>query len=83
MGTGTAGQLLVPAGDNSERLRTEAAFAALWGAAPVPDSSGRRDRHRLGRGGDRQADRALRMIAVVRMRCCPRRRAYVARHTTV
>ncbi|MEU2528414.1 MULTISPECIES: IS110 family RNA-guided transposase [Streptomyces] len=81
VGTETAGQLLVTAGDNPERLRTEAAFAALCGAAPVPASSGRTDRHRLSRGGDRQANRALHMIAVVRMRYCPRTRAYVARRT--
>ncbi|MFE3474192.1 IS110 family transposase [Streptomyces cavourensis] len=81
VGTETAGQLLVTAGDNAERLRSEAAFAALCGAAPVPASSGRTDRHRLSRGGDRQANRALHMIAVVRMRYCPRTRAYVARRT--
>ncbi|MET7930147.1 IS110 family transposase [Streptomyces sp. NPDC005349] len=81
VGTETAGQLLVTAGDNPERLCTEAAFAALRGAAPVPASSGRTDRHRLCRGGDRQANRALHMIAVVRMRYCPRTRAYVARRT--
>ncbi|WP_055592003.1 IS110 family transposase [Streptomyces hirsutus] len=81
VGTETAGQLLVTAGDNPERLRSEAAFAALCGAAPVPASSGRTDRHRLSRGGDRQANRALHMIAVVRMRYCPRTRAYVARRT--
>ncbi len=81
VGTETAGQLLVTAGDNPERLRTEAAFAALCGAAPVPASSGRTDGHRLSRGGDRQANRALHMIAVVRMRYCPRTRAYVARRT--
>ncbi|MEW5630100.1 IS110 family transposase [Streptomyces hydrogenans] len=79
VGTETAGQLLVTAGDNPERLRSEAAFAALCGAAPVPASSGRTDRHRLSRGGDRQANRALHMIAVVRMRYCPRTQAYVAR----
>ncbi|MFI6335244.1 transposase [Streptomyces sp. NPDC050535] len=62
-------------------MRAEAAFAALCGAAPVPASSGRTDRHRLSRGGDRQANRALHMIAVVRMRYCPRTRAYVARRT--
>lgn len=74
-------QLLVAAGDNPERLRTEAAFATPCGAAPVPASSGRTDRHRLGRGGDRQANRARHMIAAARMRCCPRTRAYGARRT--
>ncbi|MGD9484966.1 IS110 family transposase [Streptomyces sp. TRM70308] len=81
VGTETAGQLLVTAGDNPERLRSEAAFAALCGATPVPASSGRTDRHRLSRGGDRQANRALHMITVVRMRYCPRTQAYVARRS--
>jgi transposase len=79
VGTETASQLMVTAGDNPERLRSEGAFAALCGAAPVPASSGRTDRHRLSRGGDRQANRALHMITVVRMRYCPRTRVYVAR----
>lgn len=51
----TAGQLLVTAGNNPHRLRSEAAFARLCGAAPIPVSSGRTDRHRLHRGGDRLA----------------------------
>jgi transposase len=56
-GTGveTTGQLLVTAGDNRDRLRSEASFARLCGAAPIPVSSGRTDQHRLHRGGDRQA----------------------------
>src|SRR5918994_2639842 len=59
VGPDTAGQLLVTAGNNPERLRSEAAFAMLCGAAPLPASSGRTDRHRLNRGGDRQANAAL------------------------
>ena len=59
VGVDTAGQLLVTAGDNPERLRCEAAFAHLCGVAPIPASSGRTDRHRLNRGGDRQANNAL------------------------
>jgi transposase len=69
VGVETAGQLLVTAGDNPQRLRSEAAFAHLCGAAPIPASSGRTDRHRLNRGGDRRANNALWRIALVRMRC--------------
>ena len=81
IGVDHAGQLLVSAGQNPERLRSEAAFARLCGAAPMPASSGRTSRHRLSRGGDRQANRALHMAVVVRMRRCPRTRAYVERRT--
>ena len=65
IGVDTAGQLLVTAGDNPQRLRSEAAFAHLCGAAPIPASSGRTDRHRLNRGGDRRANHALWRIALV------------------
>ncbi|HET9900269.1 MAG TPA: transposase [Actinomycetes bacterium] len=61
------------------RCRSEAAFANLAGAAPIPASSGKVVRHRLNRGGDRQLNRALHDIAFTRMRCCPGTRAYVAR----
>jgi transposase len=81
VGVDTAGQLLVTAGDNPQRLRGEAAFAHLCGVAPIPASSGRTHRHRLNRGGDRQANHALWRIALVRMRCHPPTRAYVARRT--
>lgn len=81
VGTETAGQLLVTAGDNPDRLASEASFAHLCAAAPVPASSGRTDRHRLNRGGDRQANRALHTIVLVRMRHDPRTREYVARRT--
>jgi transposase len=81
VGIDTAGQLLVTAGDNPQRLRGEAAFAHLCGAAPIPASSGRTHRHRLNRGGDRQANHALWRIALVRMRCHPPTRAYVERRT--
>jgi transposase len=77
----TAGQLLVTAGDNPERLRSEATFARLCGAAPIPVSSGRTDRHRLHRGGDRLANSALWRIALVRMRCHQPAKDYVARRT--
>ncbi|MGW4898832.1 IS110 family transposase [Kitasatospora sp. NPDC004240] len=81
VGPDTAAQLLVTAGGNPERLRTEAAFAALCGVAPVPASSGRTNRHRLSRGGDRAANAALYRIALVRMSSDPRTREYVARQT--
>ena len=81
VGVDTAGQLLVTAGDNPQRLLPEAAFAHLCGVAPIPASSGRTDRHRLNRGGDRRANHALWRIALVRMRCHPPTRAYVQRRT--
>jgi transposase len=79
--TGHAGQMLVTAGENIDRLRHDGAFAALCGASPIPISSGRRDRHRLNHGGDRDANRALHMIAVCRLRYCQRTRAYAQRRT--
>jgi transposase len=74
-----AAQLLLTAGDNPERLRSEAGFAALCGVSPVPASSGRTVRHRLNRGGDRAANSALHIIAIGRPRTDPRTKAYVAR----
>ena len=79
VGTQSASQLLVTAGENIERLRGEAAFARICGAAPIEASSGRSTRHRLDFGGDRQANRALHMIAVCRLRHCARTRAYAER----
>jgi transposase len=81
VGPEVAGQLLATAGDNPDRLRSEAALAHLCGAAPIPASSGRTDRHRLNRGGDRAANNALYTIALCRMRCDPRTKAYVERRT--
>ncbi|WP_344469875.1 IS110 family transposase [Kitasatospora kazusensis] len=81
VGPETAGQLLASAGDNPERMRSEAAFAHLAGVAPIPASSGRTHRHRLNRGGDRAANNALHTIVLVRMRYDERTRAYVARRT--
>ena len=69
------------AGQNTHRLHSEAAFAMLCGAAPIPASSGRTHRHRLNRGGDRQANAALYRVAICRMRWDPRTRAYVERRT--
>lgn len=80
-GTITSAQLLVTAGDNPERITTEAQFANLCGAAPIPASSGKTRRFRLNRGGDRQANAALHRIALVRMSHDPRTRAYVERRT--
>lgn len=77
--TGHAGQLLVTAGQNIERLRSDGSFAALCGASPIPVSSGRRDRYRLNHGGDRDANRTLHMIAVCRLRYRARTRAYAQR----
>ena len=79
--TGHAGQLLVSAGQNIERLRGESSFAALCGAGPIPASSGKTSRHRLNYGGDRDANRALHLIAVCRLRYCPRTRAYAKRRS--
>lgn len=73
-------QLLITAGDNPDRLRSSASFAALCGAAPIPVSSGRTDRHRLSRGGDRQANAALHHIVKNRMTNDPRTRAYRDTH---
>jgi transposase len=81
VGPETAAQLLITCGDNPDRLASSAAFAALCGVAPIPASSGKTTRHRLSRGGDRQANRALYLIVLTRMACCPRTRAYVARRT--
>jgi transposase len=81
VGTDTAGALLVAAGDNPERLSHEAAFAHLCGASPIEASSGKVTRHRLNRGGDRQANHALWRIVMVRMVSDPDTRAYVERRT--
>jgi len=78
-GPETAAQLLITCGDNPHRLRSEAAFAALCGVCPVPASPGKTRRHRLSRGGDRQANRALYFTALSRLASCPRTRAYAAR----
>ena len=81
IGTDTAASLLIAAGDNPERLRDQAAFAHLCGAAPIPASSGKSVRHRLNRHGNRVANRALYVIAVCRMSRDERTRAYVAKRT--
>lgn len=82
VGPDVAGQLLVTAGQNTDRLRSPAAFAALCGAAPLPASSGKTTRHRLNRGGDRAANNALWRIVITRMGTDQRTRDYVTRRTT-
>jgi transposase len=68
VGPNSAAAILTAAGDNPHRLHSEAAFAALCGASPIPASSGKTNRHRLNRGGNRQANAALHRVAVVRLR---------------
>jgi transposase len=79
VGIENAGELLVCAGDNPERLRSDAGFSMLCGASPIPASSGKTVRHRLNPGGNRQANSALHMIVVCRMRTDQRTRDYVTR----
>jgi len=79
IGTDAASALLVTAGDNPERLRNEAAFAHLCGASPLDASSGKNERHRLNRSGDRQANSALWHIVITRMVYDPRTTEYIAR----
>jgi transposase len=81
IGTECASALLVAAGDNPERLRNEATFAHLCGVAPIDASSGKHERHRLNRGGDRQANSALWRIVITRMVYDPRTRDYIDRRT--
>jgi transposase len=77
-----AGQFLVTVGDNTGRIRNEAAFAKLCGVAPKPASSGQKSgRHRLNRGGDRAANSALYIVTIVRLRHHQPTRDYVARRT--
>ncbi len=79
VGTQTAAQLLITAGDNPDRIGSEAQFAALVGVAPVPASSGKTSRHRLSRGGDRAANAAIHRIVLVRMSSDQRTRDYLSR----
>jgi transposase len=82
IGTDHAATLLIVAGDNPQRLRSEASFASLCGVSPIEASSGKIIRHRLNRGGNRDANRALYMICLARMGRDRRTREYVARRTT-
>ncbi len=79
VGPDTAATLLIAAGDHPERLRSEAAWAHLCACSPIPASSGKVSRHRLNRGGDRQANHALWRIVITRMGSHPPTRAYAAR----
>lgn len=79
VGTHSAGEFIVTAGDNPDRLRSESSFAKLCGACPIPASSGKIQRHRLNRGGNRQANSALHIIVLSRMRIDPRTKKYVER----
>jgi transposase len=79
VGPDTAGALIVAAGDNPERLGNEATFAHLCGVSPLDASSGKQLRHRLNRGGDRQANSALWRIVVTRMSSDPRTQRYIER----
>lgn len=79
IGPDVASILLIAAGDNPERLTTEAGFAALCGASPVEASSGKHVSHRLNKGGNRQANHALWRIAMVRMTCHQPTKDYAAR----
>jgi transposase len=79
VGVDTAASLLVAAGDNPGRLRSEAAWAHLCGVAPIEASSGKVTRHRLNHGGDRHANSALWGIVITRLRSDPRTQAYMER----
>jgi transposase len=79
IGPDHASQLLLALGDNAQRLSSEAAFAKLCGACPIPACSGKTQRHRLNRGGNRRANAALHGIVVVRMKYHEPTRTYVAR----
>ena len=81
VGPDSAAALLITAGDNPERLKSESAFAALCGVSPIPASSGKTNRHRLNRGGDRRANSALHRVVIVRLRHDERTRKYMARRT--
>ena len=81
IGTDTAATLLIVAGDNPQRLGSEASFASLCGVSPIEASSGKVVRHRLNRGGNREANRALYMICLARMRRDQRTQEYVSRRT--
>ena len=82
VGYDTAAQMLITAGDNANRIKSEAAFAKMCGACPIPAGSGKtNNRHRLYRGGNRQANAALYRVVIVRMRWHQPTIDYVARRT--
>lgn len=77
--TDGAATMLVTVGDQPERLRSDAAFASLFGVSPLPASWGKTNRHRLNRGGNRQANATLDLVALVRLRWHEQTKAYAAR----
>jgi transposase len=81
VGPDTAALLLIAAGDRPERLRSESAWAHMCAVAPIPASSGKTRRHRLNRGGNREANHALWRVVITRMSAHPATRAYVERRT--
>ncbi|MBO3752348.1 IS110 family transposase [Streptosporangiaceae bacterium NEAU-GS5] len=81
VGPDTAAALLITAGDNPDRLTSEAAFAALCGVNPIEASSGKTSRHRLNRGGDRRSNSALYTIVLTRLGRDQRTRDYAERRT--
>jgi transposase len=78
-GIDVAAKLVIAAGEQPERLRTGASFAALCGVSPIEASSGKQQRHRLNRGGNRQANNALHTVVLYRWNHCPETRLYVKR----
>jgi transposase len=82
VGTDVAARLVIAAGENPQRLRTEASFAALCGTSPVDASSGKQQRHRLNQGGNRQANCALHTVVLIRASRCAETRAYIDRRRT-
>ncbi len=82
VGPDTAAEMLIVAGDNADRVRSEPAWARLLGVAPIPASSGMTTRHRLNRGGHRQANAALYRSVIVRMQFHKPTKIYVTRRTT-
>lgn len=81
IGSDTAAEMLIVAGDHPDRIRSEAAFAKLCGVTPIPASSGKTNQHRLNRGGHRQANAALYRVVIVRMQHHQSTKDYVARRT--
>jgi transposase len=81
VGTDAAGQMLTTAGQNIERLKSEASLARLCGVAPIPASSGNTTRHRLHRGGDRDANSSIHLIVVNRLRWHEPTKVYLTRRT--
>ena len=77
--TGTVAEILILVGNNPERIRSEAAFAKLCGVCPVPASSGKTNRHRLNRSGNRQPNAAIYRVVIVRLRRHPPTLAYVSK----